>query len=163
MMKSDDLSHALEGELASRRYAAAARLETYTNTPDHLVQYLLQQFRLSEVDLYKVNGPVNLNRLLNAYDLIDRADLKYRRFTPLPPQAINADANVFKVISKQQNVLMHHPYQAFTPVLNFIHQAAKDPKVLAIKQTLYRTGAESSIVDALVSAANAGKEVDGGD
>ena len=155
----DDLPHALEGELASRRYAAAARLETYTNTPDHLVEYLLQQFRLSAVDLYKVNGPVNLNRLLNTYDLIDRTDLKYPRFTPLLPQTITADANIFKVISKQQNVLLHHPYQSFTPVLNFIHQAAKDPKVLAIKQTLYRTGAESSIVSALVSAANAGKEV----
>lgn len=154
----DNLPLALEGELASRRYGAAARLETYLNTPDHLVDYLLQQFQLSEVDLYKVNGPVNLNRLLNTYDLIDRPDLKYKQFTPLMPDPINSDSNLFKVISKQ-DVLMHHPYQSFAPVLNFLHQAANDKKVLAIKQTLYRTGADSQIVDALVNAATAGKEV----
>ena len=154
----DDLPLALEGELASRRYGAAARLETHKDTPDHLVEYLLQQFELDEIDLYKVNGPVNLNRLLNAYDLIDKPDLKYRGFKPMLPQPITSDSNLFKIISKQ-DVLMHHPYQSFTPVLNFIHQAAKDPKVLAIKQTLYRTGAQSRIVDSLVMAANSGKEV----
>ncbi len=154
----DDLPLALEGELASRRYGAAARLETYKNTPDHLVEYLLQQFELEEIDLYKVNGPVNLNRLLNTYDLIERPDLKYPGFKPMLPDPITSDSNLFKIISKQ-DVLMHHPYQSFTPVLNFIHQAAKDPKVLAIKQTLYRTGAQSRIVDSLVMAANSGKEV----
>jgi polyphosphate kinase len=154
----DDLPLALEGEIASRRYGAAARLETYKNTPDHLVEYLLHQFGLDEIDLYKVNGPVNLNRLLNTYDLIDRPDLKYSGFKPLLPDPITSDSNLFKVISKQ-DVLMHHPYQSFTPVLNFIHQAAIDPKVLAIKQTLYRTGAKSRIVDALVMAATSGKEV----
>lgn len=154
----DDLPLALEGELASRRYGAAARLETYNNTPEHLVKYLLQQFELTEIDLYKVNGPVNLNRLLNSYDLIDRPDLKYQGFKPMLPDPITSDSNLFKIISKQ-DVLMHHPYQSFTPVLNFIHQAAKDPKVLAIKQTLYRTGAQSQIVDSLVMAANSGKEV----
>ncbi len=154
----DNLPLALEGEIASRRYGAAARLETYRNTPDHLVEYLLHQFELDEIDLYKVNGPVNLNRLLNTYDLIDRPDLKYSGFKPLLPDPITSDSNLFKVISKQ-DVLMHHPYQSFAPVLNFIHQAAKDPKVLAIKQTLYRTGAKSRIVDALVMAATSGKEV----
>ncbi len=128
------------------------------NTPDNLVEYLLHQFGLDEIDLYKVNGPVNLNRLLNAYDLIDQPDLKYNGFKPLLPDSITADSNLFEIISKQ-DVLMHHPYQSFAPVLNFIHQAAKDPKVLAIKQTLYRTGAKSRIVDALVMAATSGKEV----
>jgi polyphosphate kinase len=154
----DNLPLALEGEIASRRYGAAARLETYMNTPNHLVEYLLQQFGLDEIDLYKVNGPVNLNRLLNAYDLIERPDLKYSGFKPLLPDPITTDSNLFKVISKK-DILMHHPYQSFAPVLNFIHQAAKDPKVLAIKQTLYRTGAKSRIVDALVMAATSGKEV----
>ena len=154
----DNLPLALEGEIASRRYGAAARLETYKNTPDHLVEYLLQRFELDQVDLYKVNGPVNLNRLLNTYDLIDRPDLKYSGFKPLLPKPITPDSNLFKVISSQ-DVLLHHPYQSFAPVLNFIHQAAKDPKVLAIKQTLYRTGANSRIVDALVMAATSGKEV----
>ena len=154
----DDLLLALEGELASRRYGAAVRLETSTNTPDNLVQYLLQKFHLTETDLYRVNGPVNLNRLMNTYELVDRTDLKYRQFTPLPPQPITSESKLFDVISKQ-DVLMHHPYQSFAPVINFIRQAARDPKVLAIKQTLYRTGAKSRIVDALVEAANEGKEV----
>lgn len=154
----ENLPLALEGELASRRYGSASRLETYMNTPDHLVEYLLHQFELEEIDLYKVNGPVNLNRLLNTYDLIDRPDLKYSSFKPLLPEPLTPDSNLFNVISKQ-DVLMHHPYQSFTPVLNFIHQAAKDPNVLAIKQTLYRTGANSRIVDALVMAATSGKEV----
>lgn len=154
----DDLLLALEGELASRKYGAAVRLETATNTPDHLVKYLLEQFHLSEVDLYRVNGPVNLNRLLNAYDLIDRPDLKYAKFNALLPAPITTESNLFKVISKQ-DVLMHHPYQSFSPVVNLIRQAARDPKVLAIKQTLYRTGAGSNIVKYLVEAAKAGKEV----
>ena len=154
----DDLLLALEGELASRKYGAAVRLETSTNTPDNLVQYLLQKFQLTELDLYRVNGPVNLNRLLNIYDMIDRPDLKYGQFTPQLPQPITAESNLFEVISKQ-DVLMHHPFESFAPVTNFILQAARDPKVLAIKQTLYRTGAQSRIVDALVKAATAGKEV----
>lgn len=154
----DDLLLALEGELASRRYGAAVRLETSTNTPDNLVQYLLQKFQLTEVDIYRVNGPVNLNRLMNAYELIDRSDLKYKQFTPTLAHPITSESNLFEVISKQ-DVLMHHPFQSFAPVINFIRQAARDPKVLAIKQTLYRTGAQSRIVDALVEAATAGKEV----
>lgn len=154
----DDLLLALEGELASRRYGAAVRLETSTNTPDNLVQYLLQKFQLTEVDIYRVNGPVNLNRLMNAYELIDRTDLKYKQFTPTLAHPITSESNLFEVISKQ-DVLMHHPFQSFAPVINFIRQAARDPKVLAIKQTLYRTGAQSRIVDALVEAATAGKEV----
>ena len=154
----DDLMLALEGELASRRYGDAVRLETSNNTPDHLTQYLLQQFHLTETDLYRVNGPVNLNRLSNIYDLLERPDLKFAPFTAKLPQPITPESNLFKVIA-QEDVLMHHPYQSFTPVISFIHQAAKDPKVLAIKQTLYRTGANSRIVDALVQAAEAGKEV----
>lgn len=154
----DDLMLALEGELASRRYGDAVRLETSNNTPDHLTQYLLQQFHLTETDLYRVNGPVNLNRLANIYDLLERPDLKFPPFTAKLPEPITPESNLFKVIAKE-DVLMHHPFQSFAPVISFIHQAAKDPKVLAIKQTLYRTGAKSRIVDALVQAAEMGKEV----
>ena len=119
----DDLMLALEGELASRRYGDAVRLETATNTPDHLTQYLLQQFHLTETDLYRVNGPVNLNRLSNIYDLLERPDLKFAPFTAKLPQPITPESNLFKVIAKE-DVLMHHPYQSFTPVISFIHQAA---------------------------------------
>lgn len=154
----DDLRLALEGELASRKYGVAVRLETSVNTPPHLIDYLLQQFQLSEKDLYRVNGPVNLDRLLNIYELLDRPTLKYPNFKAKLPLPITNESNLFKVISRE-DVLMHHPYQSFAPVINLLDQAAKDPKVLAIKQTLYRTGARSRIVDALVEAAKSGKEV----
>lgn len=154
----DDLRLALEGELASRKYGVAVRLETSVNTPSHLIDYLLQQFQLSEKDLYRVKGPVNLDRLLNIYELLDKPTLKYSNFKAKLPLPITNESNLFKVISRE-DVLMHHPYQSFAPVINLLDQAAKDPKVLAIKQTLYRTGARSRIVDALVEAAKSGKEV----
>ena len=154
----DDLMRALEGELASRRYGDSVRLEVATNCPDELVRYLLKQFALSEVDLYRVNGPVNLNRLSQAYDLVDRADLKYPPFTAGISDRLSHGADIFNLI-RQDDILLHHPYQSFAPVIDFVRQAAKDPKVLAIKQTLYRTGAKSPIVDNLVKAAKAGKEV----
>lgn len=154
----DDLMRALEGELASRRYGDSVRLEVANNCPDELVSYLLQQFGLSAVDLYRVNGPVNLNRLSQTYDLVDRADLKYPPFSSGIPDRLSHGTDIFGLI-RQDDILLHHPYQSFAPVIDFVRQAAKDPKVLAIKQTLYRTGAKSPIVDNLVDAAKSGKEV----
>lgn len=154
----DDLMRALEGELASRRYGDSVRLEVADNCPDELASYLLKQFGLSEVDLYRVNGPVNLNRLSQTYDLVDRADLKYPPFSGGIPEHLSHNKDIFNLI-RQDDILLHHPYQSFALVIDFVRQAAKDPKVLAIKQTLYRTGAKSPIVDNLVEAAKAGKEV----
>ena len=154
----DDLMRALEGELASRRYGDSARLEVANNCPDELISYLLQQFSLSEVDLYRVNGPVNLNRLSQTYDLVDRPDLKYPPFSAGLAKRLSHNANIFDLI-RQEDILLHHPYQSFAPTIEFVRQAAADPKVLAIKQTLYRTGPKSPIVDNLVEAAKAGKEV----
>ena len=154
----DDLMRALEGELASRRYGDAVRLEVANNCPEELVSYLLQQFSLTAVDVYRVNGPVNLNRLSQACDLVERSDLKYPSFTAGFPQTFSHNVNLFAQI-RQGDILLHHPYQSFVPVIDFVRQAAKDPKVLAIKQTLYRTGPDSPIVDNLVKAARAGKEV----
>jgi polyphosphate kinase len=154
----DDLRRALEGELAHRRYGAAVRLETSNDCPDDLVQFLRQQFALHEVDTYSVPGPVNLNRLTAVYDLVQRPDLKYPMFTPGLPKRLVSNPDLFAVI-RQKDLLLHHPYQTFAPVMDFLRQAAADPNVLAIKQTLYRTGSDSPIVDALVAAANAGKDV----
>ncbi|MCS4503721.1 Polyphosphate kinase [wastewater metagenome] len=154
----DDLLRAMEGELPSRRYGDAVRLEVAANCPAHMSDYLLEEFELTRDDLYQVNGPVNLNRLLAVYDLIDRPELKYASFTPgLPAQLAHA-SDLFKVL-RDRDVLLHHPYESFAPVVEFIRQAASDPEVLAIKQTLYRTGPDSVIVDHLVAAARAGKEV----
>src|SRR6185312_5353011 len=154
----DDLRRALEGELAHRRYGAAVRLETSRDCPDDMTRFLLKQFALSDVDLYQMPGPVNLNRLSAIYDLVQRPDLKYPVFTPGLPQRLAGSPDFFEVI-RQNDVLLHHPYQSFAPVMDFVRQAASDPHVLAIKQTLYRTGNDSPVVDALVAAAHAGKDV----
>ena len=154
----DDLLRAVEGELAQRRYGEAVRLETAHDCPAGLKQFLLDHFALTPNDLYQVDGPVNLNRLMALYDLIDRPDLKYPAFTAGVPKRLQGVSDLFACI-RQKDVLLHHPYQSFTPVTDFVRQAAADPDVLAIKQTLYRAGADSQIVDALVEAAQGGKDV----
>ncbi len=154
----DDLLRAVEGELASRRYGDAVRLETAHDCPEEILAYLLEQFALTSDDLYKVSGPVNMNRLMALYDLVDRAELKYSAFTPSIPDRLKAGGDPFSTL-RAGDVLLHHPFQGFGPVTDFIRQAANDPQVLAIKQTLYRVGDDSAIVAALVEAAAAGKDV----
>ncbi len=154
----EDLARALEGELSARRYGAAVRLEVADNCPERLRKYLLQRFELAPEDVYQANGPVNLNRLLAVYDLIDRPDMKYAGFVSGLPSRVTANTDIFEAI-KQGDILLHHPFESFAPVIDLVKQAANDPDVLAIKQTLYRTGPDSTVVDALVEAARAGKEV----
>ena len=154
----DDLRRALEGELAHRRYGAAVRLETACDCPAQLTALLREQFALTEPDCYLVPGPVNLNRLSALYDLAPRPDLKYPMFTPGIPRELPEGTDPFTAI-REHDVLLHHPYQSFAPVLELLRRAATDPAVLAIKQTLYRTGGQSPIVDSLVAAAHAGKDV----
>ena len=154
----DDLRRALEGELAHRRYGAAVRLETSNDCPEDMVRFLQAQFASNGLDTYPVAGPVNLNRLSAVYDLVQRPDLKYPIFTPGIPKRLVGSTDLFACI-RQKDILLHHPYQSFAPVMDFLRQAAADPQVLAIKQTLYRAGHDSPLVDALVAAANAGKDV----
>ncbi len=154
----DDLLRALEGELPSRRFNDAVRLEVADNCPDYLSAFLLQQFSLSEGDLYKVNGPVNLNRLMAIYDLVDKPELTFSGFTPDLPPRLQKSANIFDTL-KNGDILLHHPFQSFAPVIDFVRQAAADPNVLSIKQTLYRTGDDSALVESLKDAARSGKEV----
>ena len=154
----DDLLRAVEGELASRSYGEAVRLEVAQECPEEILTYLRGQFALTAADVYRVRGPVNLNRLLALYDLTEGADLKYPAFYPSLPERLKAGNELFSVI-RAGDILVHHPYQAFSPVADFIKQASTDPLVLAIKQTLYRTGSDSTIVDALVEAAQGGKDV----
>lgn len=154
----DDLLRAVEGEIASRRYGDAVRLETAHDCPDEILSYLLEQFALTGDDLYKVSGPVNLNRLMAVYDLVDRTELKYAAFTPSVPERLKMGNDIFATL-RSGDILLHHPFQGFGPVMDFIKQAAADPQVLAIKQTLYRAGSDSAIVGALADAAQAGKDV----
>ncbi|QDU84805.1 Polyphosphate kinase [Planctomycetes bacterium Pla163] len=154
----DDLLRALKGELPRRKYGDAVRLEVAATCPQRIVDFLLSEFRLDERDLYAVDGPVNLGRLGQVYSAVDRPDLKYRPFVPATPQGLEVESDVFKTLSSR-SVVLHHPYESFAPVIELLRRAARDPQVLAIKQVLYRTGSESAIVEALIDAALAGKEV----
>jgi polyphosphate kinase len=153
-----DLVRALEGQLEASRYGAAVRIEIGHECPDDLREFLLDHFELTGDDAYMVDGPVNLNRLATVCDLGDRLELLYAPFTQGLPEELLSEDNIFSILD-EKNVLLHHPYQSFKPVIDFIGAAAADPDVLAIKQTLYRTGAGSPIVDHLVTAARSGKEV----
>ena len=154
----DDLLVALEGELPQRNFGNAVRLEVADNCPESATNYLLREFELEASDLFQVNGLVNLNRLLAVHDLVERPDLKYPPFSAALPPNFGPTTQMFDLIAKG-DLLLHHPYQSFTPVIEFLRQAALDPDVLAIKQTLYRTGAQSELVQLLEQAARAGKEV----
>ena len=154
----EDLARALRGELYSRRFGDAVRLEVADTCPAHLVDFLLKQFGLSPAELYQVNGPVNLTRLFSVTGLASHPHLQFPPFTPSIPKALQNSENIFHAISKQ-DILLYHPFESFTPVVDLLRRAAQDPNVLAIKQTLYRAGANSEIVDALVDAARSGKEV----
>ena len=153
-----DLVLALEGQLAASRHGAAVRLEVSHECPSDLQEFLLDHFDLDEQDTYLVDGPVNLNRLATVCDIEDRPELLYPTFTQGLPEELLGNENIFALLS-EKNVLLHHPYQSFAPTIDFIMSASTDPDVLAIKITLYRTGADSPIVDHLVNAARAGKEV----
>ena len=154
----DDLMRALEGELPSRRYNDAVRLEVADNCPNEISSFLLDQFKLTDEALYQVNGPVNLNRLLQIHELVDRPDLVFPGFTPDIPPRLTKATSIFDTLHNG-DILLLHPFQSFAPIVDFLRQAANDPAVLSIKQTLYRTGSDSAIVKALKNAARAGKEV----
>ncbi len=154
----DDLMHALEGELVMRNYGDEVRMEIDGNCPEQTVFFLKERFIMNVDRVFQAKGPVNLSRLLEIYDVIDRPDLKFTPFKPSIPSQLARKKNIFDSI-KKQDIFLHHPYESFRPVVEFIRQAAIDPQVLAIKQTLYRTGVDSPVVAALVKAARAGKEV----
>jgi polyphosphate kinase len=153
-----NLRIALQGELPQRHFGDAVRLEVADLCPPVISDFLLLQFNLTQDDLYRVNGPVNLVRLMQIPELVDRPDLKFKPFIPGVPAAIDRRADMFEAI-RSGDILLHHPFQSFKPVISFIQQAAADPQVVAIKQTVYRTGANSELMQILMDAARAGKEV----
>jgi polyphosphate kinase len=156
--ETDDLRRAIEGELIYRQYGDEVRLEVAGNSPTEMVDFLMKQFEIRTLDSYRVNGPVNLNRLNDLIDLVGRPDLVFSPFEPNYPKPLKRKESTFDAIAKS-DILLQHPFDSFLPVVELLRQAAKDPKVVTIKQTLYRTGAKSIIVDALVAAAKGGKEV----
>ncbi|WP_153101729.1 polyphosphate kinase 1 [Paraburkholderia hayleyella] len=153
-----NLRVALQGELPARHLGNAVRLEVAADTPAHLVRRLLHESALSESDCYYITGPVNLARLMSLPEMVERPDLKFIPHTPAISPRLKNGANLFDALD-QGDVLLHHPYESFQPVLELLLQAARDPSVVAIKQTIYRTGSESPLMDALMLAARNGKEV----
>ncbi|MFP5441573.1 MAG: polyphosphate kinase 1 [Gammaproteobacteria bacterium] len=155
--KVEDLRDALKNRLFSRGYGDAVRLEVADNCPQHLVDFLLEETGLGESDLYRVNGPVNLARLMAVAD-VSRPRLKWTPFIPGRGKGVPAEGTLFEAL-RERDILLHHPYESFAPVVDLIAQAARDPNVLAIKQTLYRTRNNSQIIQHLIEAARNGKEV----
>jgi len=153
-----NLRIALQGELPQRHFGDSVRLEIAANCPPSMEAFLLEQFELKPEDLYRVDGPVNLVRLMQVPDLIDLPALKFPPFVPgLPPELGDGERCFEKIAAG--DILLHHPYQSFNPVLEFLEQAAEDPDVVAIKQTVYRTGTDSVLMKYLIAAAQRGKEV----
>ena len=154
----EDYAMALQGQLHSRRFGAATKLEVSIDCPVELTDFLLERFNLSNDELFQLDGPVNLQRLMALYGMIDRADLRFPQFSPGTPKLLEEDAYIFAAVDKEDQ-LLQHPFQSFIPIIDWVRQAAKDPTVLSIKQTLYRTNESSELVEALAEAARNGKEV----
>ncbi len=152
-----NLRQALQSELHSRQYGFAVRLEVGRNCPAHLSDFLLEQFGIDRSRLFQVDGPVNMGRLLEVVNNDGRAELKFPPFAPGYPARL-AEHDIFSAIARQ-DLLLHHPFQSFQPVIDFIQAAASDPAVVAIKQTIYRAGMNSELMEALIGAAHRGKEV----
>jgi len=151
----ENLALALRDELIGRGYLRAMRLEIAEQCPDAIVRTLLANFDLTENAVYRINGPVNLNRVIQVYDLVQRPELK---FPPFQPKVARGTDAMFERL-REGDMLLHHPFDSFAPVLELLRQSAEDPDVLAIKQTLYRAGRDSPIVEHLVQAARNGKDV----
>jgi len=153
-----DVASALQGELHSRRFGTATKLEVGKECPEELTSFLLERFNLSRNELFALDGPVNLQRLMTLIDMVDRPDLHFPKFSPGTPKSLKEGADIFAAVEKADQLLLH-PYQSFIPIIDWVRQAAKDPSILSIKQTLYRTNESSEMVEALVEAARNGKEV----
>src|SRR5271170_3925585 len=158
LLELKSLRKALQGELSQRQFGDSVRLEVADLCPPRTAEALLQQFGLTQDDFYQVNGPVNLSRLMQIPEQVDRPDLKFPPFAAGLPRELVKPHNIFDAIRKR-DILLHHPYQSFAPVVNYIEEAARDPQVVAIKQTVYRTGAQSEMMELLIAAAKSGKAV----
>ena len=157
----ESLRDVLAGMLPERQYGEAVRLEVVNDCPRDIIRFLREQYQLDADSVYEVNGPVNLYRLMNFPELIDRPDLRYPPYRPKTPQTFKllpSSGSLFDLLDRQ-DVLLHHPFNSFKWTIRFLREAAADPKVVAIKQTIYRTGLESDLTDILESAARSGKEV----
>lgn len=156
--ETENLLEKIEEELYNLRKGAAVRIEIRKGVDPIALESLLSAIDLKSDYIFFIDGPLNLLRLFSVYDLIDRPELKFPSYQGFIPSALSKSDNIFDAI-KLEDFLLHHPYDSFSPIINFIQKGAKDPKVFAIKQTLYRTSGDSPIVEALKEAAKNGKQV----
>ncbi|MDR3388395.1 MAG: polyphosphate kinase 1 [Rudaea sp.] len=154
----ENLALALRDELRGRGFAKAVRLEIAESCPKAVAEFLMRNFELGESEVYRCAGPVNVHRITAIYDQVERPDLKFPKFVPRLVAAVSAERNLFEAIA-ERDILLHHPFESFGAVVELVKQASLDADVLAMKQTLYRTGPDSPLVNSLIDAARAGKDV----
>lgn len=153
-----DLLIEIEKQLKKRQWGEAIRLEVEDNIDKRLLKTLRKELNLSEDAIFKINGPLDLTFLMKVYDIEGFDHLKEPKYTPQQPKMLDASRDLFEQI-REHDILLHHPYETFDPVVNFVKKAASDPNVLAIKQTLYRVSSHSPIIASLAQAAENGKQV----
>lgn len=156
--ESQNLLESIEQELKTRHYGDVVRLEVTNECPPAVVSFLSKYLDLPKEDIYRVNGPVNLHRLASLLDAVEYPNLRYQPYPQYVPDDLKHGQSIMQAIDSG-DIMLHHPYDSFQPVLDFVEEAANDPDVLAIKQTLYRIGSSSPIVDSLIRAAENGKQV----
>ena len=154
----ENIALALRDELKGRGYAKPVRLEVADDCPRGIANMLMQNFELTDTDVYRCEGPVNVSRVNTIYDQIERPDLKFPSFVPRVLAAVIEEYSLFDAI-RERDILLHHPFESFSAVIELVREASVDPDVLAIKQTLYRVGTDSPLVDHLIEAARQGKDV----
>jgi polyphosphate kinase len=155
--EADDLLRVIEENIRQRRFGSVVRLEVEKDMPDFMLETLIENLQIKTSDVHILDGPLALSDIMQLYNL-PLHQLKEKPFYPVIPKAFEEDEDIFSII-KKKNILLHHPFDSFIPVIDFIKKASKDPDVLAIKQTLYRVGANSPVVKYLIEAADRGKQV----
>jgi len=155
--EADDLLRVIEENIRQRRFGQVVRMEVESSMPEYMLDTLIENLRINREDVHISDGPIGLSDVISLYKL-PLHQLKDKPFYPVLPKTFETDEDIFTII-KQKDILLHHPYHSFTPVIEFIKQAARDPEVLAIKQTLYRVGSDSPIIKALIEAVERGKQV----
>ena len=160
-LEADDLLESMQLSIRRRKFGSVVQVAVYESMPEEMRDLLLDNLEVRPSDFYVISGPLGLSSLWQLYDAVERHDLKFMPYKPSIPKAlrqVGIVGDIFDAI-RQGNILLHHPYQSFSPVVDFLNAAARDPQVLAIKQTLYRVGRNAPVVDALLEASERGKQV----
>lgn len=159
-LEADDLLETMQQSIRKRKFGSVVQVSVYPSMPQEVLDLLIENLEITQNDVYVLNHPLGLANLWQVYNNVERHDLKYPLYKPRIPKALKytPDSNIFDII-RNENILLHHPYDSFAPVTDFLYAAARDPQVLAIKQTVYRVGANAPVVEALLEAVERGKQV----